>query len=187
MEISNHAADDVLELLKSHTKHWETDDELNLRETIFGKAVGRLQDEIGLEEAQLAVGLANHNVDVPEDPDGFKQGSGDIGDGAINMYSILIVTPRVIIDAHGHIHRDPNGIEPEPTVLWKRNRISRITMDLGKGDRRATGAVASHPELTLHFEDGRHFPLPGYEDELSLKGIAALEDVILEIKKEVFN
>lgn len=186
MEPPKHVIDEALSLLKSHTKHWNTDDDLELRTTVFGQALDRLQREIGLEDAQLAIGIASHNVEVPEDQDGYEQGAEDKDTDAINMYSLLIVTPRVIIDAHGHIHRDSQSIEPEPTVLWTRRRISQMTMDLGKGDKRATGAVASHPDLTLHFEDGRHLPFPGYEDELSREGITALEDVILEIKREVF-
>ncbi len=187
MEPPKHVIDEALRLLKSHTKHWNTDDDLELRTTVFRQALDRLQREIGLEDPQFAIGLASHNVEVPEDQDGFEQAPRDMDASAINMYALLIVTPRVIIDAHGHIHRDSQSIEPEPTVLWARRRISQITMDLGKGDKRAAGAVASHPDLTLHFEDGRHLPFPGYEDELSREGISALEDVILEIKKEVFS
>lgn len=186
MEPSNQEVAEVMNLLKSHSKHSETDSDPKLRTTIFMQVLERLQLEIGLEGARLAIGLASHNVDVPEDQDGFEQGAEVMDTDAINMYSLLIVTPRVIIDAHGHIHRYSQSIEPEPTMPWARRRISQLTMDLGEGDKRATGAVASHPELTLRFEDGRQLPFPGYEEELSREGISALEDVILEIKREVF-
>lgn len=187
MEPSNQAVAQVLNMLKSHTRHWRTDEDLNLRDTIFRQALNRLQREIGLEGTQLAIGVAGHNVDVPEGGDGFEEYATDSTSNAINMYALLVVTPRIIIEASGHIKRDPVRIEPEPTTLWARRRITQVTMGLGIGDRRESGAISTHPELTLRFEDCRSLVLPGWEDELSAVGVAALEEVISEIKKEVFD
>lgn len=187
MKTSNDVVDETLNLMKSHTKHWQTDDDLNLRTAIFGQALERLHREIGLERAHLAIGIAGHNLDVPEDGDGFEEYATDSTSNAINMYVIQVVTPRVIIEASGHIKRDPVRIEPEPTTLWARRRVTQVIMSLGTGDRRESGAISTHPELTLRFEDGRSLLLPGWEDELSAEGVTALEEVILEIKREVFN
>lgn len=187
MENSSHTVNEALDLLKVHTKHWDTDQDLELRTDIFRQVLERLQHEIGLENAQLILGLASHNVDVLDGQDGFEREPENMNADAINMYSLLLVTPRVIIEAHGHIQRDPTRIGPEPTVLWARRRVSQVIMNLETGDLRASGVASSHPDLTLRFEDGRSLPFPGWEDELSESGIAALEGVIHVIKQEVFS
>lgn len=186
MKTSNDVVDETLNLMKSHTKHWQTDDDLNLRTAIFGQALERLHREIGLERAHLAIGIAGHNLDVPEDGDGFEEYATDSTSNAINRYAILGVTPQVIIDSHGHIKRDSQGIEPDPTNLWARRRVSQVSINNGAGHRRSSGTIATRANYTLHFEHGKSLSFPEWEDELSDQGIMALDRVISEIKRDVF-
>lgn len=186
MKTSNEVVDETLHLMKAHTKHWETDDDLNLRTAIFRQALERLHREISLEGAQLAIGLSSYNIDVPEGDDEFEDYATDSTSDSINMYAILVVTPQVIIDSHGRIKRDSQGIEPDPTNLWARRRVAQVSINNGVGDRRSAGTVATHANYTLHFEHGKSLSFPEWEDELSDQGIVALDRVISETKRDVF-
>lgn len=147
MKTSNEVVDETLHLMKSHTKYWETDDDLNLRTSIFRQALERLHREISLEGAQLAIGLSSYNIDIPGD-ERFEEDATDSTSNAINMYAILGVTPQVIIDSHGHIKRCSQGIEPDPTNLWARRRVSQVSTNNGAGDRRSSGTIATHTQTT---------------------------------------
>lgn len=64
------------------------------------------------------------------------------------MYTIQVVTPFEIIEASGQIETDAVSVEPEPTTLWARRRVTQVILSLGTRDRQESGALSTHPELT---------------------------------------
>lgn len=95
-----------------------------------------------------------------------------------NQYDATVITDRLVVTTWGHITDDGLSINREVTSVKARKHITGVSVGAEPGERRDSGAVATHHDLVLTFTDGTTEHIPNTEDELSTAGATRLAELI---------
>lgn len=151
---------------------WTHDIEKFGLEAALTTVMRELVGVIGDATARLCVGGIFHNVD--HDNRTLDAEGQIVWPDRPNLYDAVVVTDRLMTTTWGHISDDGLTVERETTIVKARKNISSVSVGLVPGERRSSGATATHHDLTLGFTDGSMENIPGVEDELTSAGVAKL-------------